>query len=590
MKGFFKTVLATIIGFFVSISIIVGFIIVFIIILFAFVGFSDSFVPKNNTILKINLSGVMKDRIEPNPLLQLFDLSEKTEISLTETLSSIRKAKTNDKIKGIYIYSGYLAASPASLNELRNELIDFKKSDKFIVAYADTYIQSGYFLSSIADTIIVNPQGMVDLHGLSANLMFFKGTLDKLGVDMQIFKVGTYKSAVEPYIDTQMSEANRRQVTSYINSIWDNILTNISASRNISVDKLNLLTDSLPAFQTTDFLLKNKLVDKLMYETEVEDYLKTLLNIPIDQDLNLASVTDINSIPSNISKTDKKNKIAVLYAEGTIISGNTSEDISDGYFIKQIQKISDDDNIKGVVFRVNSPGGSAFASEQIWKAISDLKKKKRVYVSMGDYAASGGYYISCNADKIYAQPTTLTGSIGIFGMFPNIEGLTKKIGLTFNTVKTNKFADFGDINRPMTSDEKTMIQAYVERGYDLFLTRCSEGRNIPKEKLDSIAQGRVWTGTQALNLGLVDKIGGMEDAINDIVNDLEITGYTVVEYPVLSTGLDYFLTSGKNDIAVYFIKEYLGSDVKLLKSLKDIRSLKETEFLQARMPYEIVIE
>lgn len=590
MKGFFKTVLATIIGFFVSISIIVGFIIVFIIFLFAFVGFSDSFVPKNNTILKINLSGVMKDRIEPNPLLQLFDLSEKTEISLTETLSSIRKAKTNDKIKGIYIYSGYLAASPASLNELRNELIDFKKSDKFIVAYADTYIQSGYFLSSIADTIIVNPQGMVDLHGLSANLMFFKGTLDKLGVDMQIFKVGTYKSAVEPYIDTQMSEANRRQVTSYINSIWDNILTNISASRNISVDKLNLLTDSLPAFQTTDFLLKNKLVDKLMYETEVEDYLKTLLNIPIDQDLNLASVTDINSIPSNISKTDKKNKIAVLYAEGTIISGNTSEDISDGYLIKQIQKISDDDNIKGVVFRVNSPGGSAFASEQIWKAISDLKKKKRVYVSMGDYAASGGYYISCNADKIYAQPTTLTGSIGIFGMFPNIEGLTKKIGLTFNSVKTNKFADFGDINRPMTSDEKTMIQAYVERGYDLFLTRCSEGRNIPKEKLDSIAQGRVWTGTQALNLGLVDKIGGMEDAINDIVNDLEITGYTVVEYPVLSTGLDYFLTSGKNDIAVYFIKEYLGSDVKLLKSLKDIRSLKETEFLQARMPYEIVIE
>lgn len=590
MKGFFRTVLATIIGFFVSISIIVGFILVFIIVVFSFVGFSDSFVPKDNTILKINLSGIMKDRIQPNPLLQLFDLSEKTEISLTETLSSIRKAKTNDKIKGIYIYSGYLAASPASLNELRNELIDFKKSDKFIVAYADTYIQSGYFLSSIADTIIVNPQGMVDLHGLSANLMFFKGTLDKLGVDMQIFKVGTYKSAVEPYIDTQMSEANRRQVTSYINSIWDNILTNISASRNISVDKLNLLTDSLPAFQTTDFLLKNKLVDKLMYETEVEDYLKTLLNIPIDQDLNLASVTDINSIPSNISKTDKKNKIAVLYAEGTIISGNTSEDISDGYLIKQIQKISDDDNIKGVVFRVNSPGGSAFASEQIWKAISDLKKKKRVYVSMGDYAASGGYYISCNADKIYAQPTTLTGSIGIFGMFPNIEGLTKKIGLTFNSVKTNKFADFGDINRPMTSDEKTMIQGYVERGYDLFLTRCSEGRNIPKEKLDSIAQGRVWTGTQALNLGLVDKIGGMEDAINDIVNDLEITGYTVVEYPVLSTGLDYFLTSGKNDIAVYFIKEYLGSDVKLLKSLKDIRSLKETEFLQARMPYEIVIE
>lgn len=590
MKSFLKSVLATIVGVFISFAILSCFMFIFFVGLIALTGSSEKYTPKENTILKINLSGVMKDRTYSNPLFDYLDLSEETEISLTETLDAIKKAKTNDNIKGIYIYSGYLSASSASLNELREELIDFKKHGKFIISYADTYLQSGYFLSSVSDKIVVNPEGMVDLHGISANLMFLKGTLDKLGIDVQIFKVGTYKSAVEPYIDTKMSDANREQITSYINSIWSTIVSEISSSRGISVDKLNALTDEMPVFQTANFLLENKLVDTLLYESEMKNYLKTWVNISDVKDLKMASVSDVNLIERKETKEEKKNKIAILYAEGTIVSGNKKEEINDAYLIKQIQKIADNDKIKGVVFRVNSGGGSAFASEQIWKAITDLKAKKPVYVSMGDYAASGGYYISSNANKIYAQPTTLTGSIGIFGIFPNIEGLTQKLGLTFGTVKTNTFADFGDINRPMREDEKRMLQAYVERGYDLFLTRCSEGRNIPKNKLDSIAQGRVWTGSQALELGLVDKLGGMENAIVDLANELKLSNFSIAEYPSPPNPFDFFLSTGKDEVAAYLINEYLGADVKLFKSIKEIKKLKETDFIQARMPYEITVE
>lgn len=590
MKSFFKSVFATIVGIFISFFIIVCFMILFFISLMSLGTSSEEYTPKENTILKINLSGVMKDRTYSNPLLEFLDLSEDTEISLTETLDAIKKAKANENIKGIYIYSGYMSASNASLTELRDALLDFKKHGKFIISYADTYLQGGYFLSTVADKIIVNPEGMVDLHGISANLMFFKGTLDKLGVDMQIFKVGTYKSAVEPYIDTKMSDANKEQITSYINSIWSNILSRISSARSIPIEELNTLTNEMPAFQTSEFLLKNKLVDELLYESEIKNYLKDLVKVSDIKDLEIATVSDINSIKTKETKEEKNNKIAVLYAEGTIVSGNKKEDISDGYLIKQIQKIADNDDIKGVVFRVNSPGGSAFASEQIWKAITDLKAKKPVYVSMGDYAASGGYYISCNANKIYAQPTTLTGSIGIFGMFPNIEGLTQKIGLTFSNVKTNTFADFGDINRPMREDEKRIVQAYIERGYDLFLTRCSEGRNIPKTKLDSIAQGRVWTGSQAIKLGLVDKLGGMDKAISDLANELNLSSFSIAEYPAPASPFDFLLSTSKDEIAAYLINEYLGADVKLLKSIKEIKNLKETDFIQARMPYELTIE
>lgn len=590
MKNFFKNVFASTLGVLIA-SCIIGFGLFLMTVFFfiAAIGSSmqDNYKVEENTILKINLAGEIQDRVDPNPFLEFLDFSEVTQLSLKDILSAIRTSKTKDEVKGIYIYSGALSASSASLNEIRDALIDFKKSGKFIVSYSDAYMQGAYFLSSVADKVLINPEGMLDLHGISANLMFYKGTFDKIGVDMQIFKVGTYKSAVEPYISTKMSDANREQITSYINSVWGSVLDGISKSRNIPVEKLNEIANALPALQTKDYLKTNNLVDSVMYKSGVENYLKHLLNIDSSEDLNIASVK--NLISTVKEKTNKnKSEIAVLYAQGMIVSGNSNEEINDGFVIQQLKKLADNDNVKAVVFRVNSRGGSAYASEQIWKAVTDLKKKKPIYVSMGDYAASGGYYISANATKIYAQPTTLTGSIGIYGVFPNIEGLTQKLGLSFDQVKTNEYADFGDINRPMRDGEKVILQSYIERGYDLFLTRCATGRDIPKEKLDSIAQGRVWTGEQALKLGLVDEIGGIDDAIKGLAKLLSLTNYNVKSYPEPANPFASFLNLDKNKISTYIVGQYLDTEeLKLFKNLKQIKQINKQDFIQAKMPYEI---
>lgn len=587
MKGFIKSVLATVVGILIS-SVVIGGIIAILFI--GFIGIvssssSEKFVLKKNSVLTLNLSGVMKDRVISNPVLEYLGLSDADEIALTDILEAIKKAKKSDDIKGIYINSKYFSASTASLNEIRNQLIDFKTSGKFIVTYADTYMQGGYFLCSVADKIIINPEGNLDLHGLSANPTFYKGTLDKLGVQVQVFKVGTYKSAVEPYIAEQMSEPNREQVTSFLNSIWGTVLSDISSSRNISTEKLNILADTLPAFQKTSFLIENNLVDTVMYETQAKEYLKNLLGVEGTGKLNTVSVSEMNLVDD--SQKQESDQIAILYAEGSIVSGSSETDINDRFLIKEIEKLKDNEKIKAVVFRVNSPGGSAYASEQIWEAIKELKMQKPVIVSMGDYAASGGYYISCNATKIYAQPTTLTGSIGIFGMFPNLEGLTNKIGLSFDNVKTNKFSDFGDITRPMREDEKVILQSYIERGYNLFLTRCSEGRNIPIEKLAKIAEGRVWTGKQALDIGLIDALGGIDDAVKDAAITADITKYTVKEYPIQSSAFEMFFNTKKEDISERLVKDYLGIDMQVLKNIKEIKDLKQEDFIQARMPYDI---
>lgn len=587
MKDFLKSVLASVVGILISSFIIGG---VLALLFFGFIGVllsssSDTFVLKNNTVLSIRLTGVMKDRVVENPILELFNLGEAKEMALTDILSAIKKAKNNDNIKGIYISSGYFMASSASLTEIRNQLSDFKESGKFIIAYADDYTQGGYFLSTVADKVIMNPQGSLNLQGLSVSPTFYKGLLDKIGVEMQIFKVGTYKSAVEPFILNKMSDANKEQVGSYINDIWSTILDRISISRDIPVERLNQLTDTLPAFREGEFSVRNHLIDTLMYESEVREYLRSLLGIDESKKLNLASVADMATV-NDSQKSKSSDRIAILYAEGSIVSGTKPTDINDRYIIKEIEKLQDNDKVKAVVFRVNSPGGSAYASEQIWKAIEDLKAKKPVVVSMGDYAASGGYYISSNASKIYAQPTTLTGSIGIFGMFPNIEGLTNKVGLSFDNVKTNKFSDYGDVARPMSEQEKAILQQYIERGYRLFLRRCSEGRNIPLETLEKIAEGRVWTGKQALEIGLVDAIGGIDDALKEAANLANISDYSVSEYPKLVSPFEALFRSQTEDIATRALKEYLGSDFHLLKTIKDIKDLKEQDFIQARMPYD----
>lgn len=548
-------------------------------------GSSDKYNLKDNTVLTLKLEGTLSERVEPNSFLDLIGQNTDLEIGLDDILSSIKKAKENDNIKGIYINAGAFTASNASLKEIRDQLADFKESGKFIIAYADVYSQGCYYLSSVADKVIMNPQGNLDLHGLSSSPTFYKGLLDKVGIEMQIFKVGTFKSAVEPFMLDKMSDANREQVTAYINDIWSTITSEISDSRKISVDKINQLTDSLQTFKLANASVSDGLVDTLMYETEVKEYLKDLLKVEKAKDVRMASIKDMTSV-SFVKESNSKDVIAILYAEGSINNGSGKDGITDKRYVKEIEKLKDNDKVKAVVFRVNSPGGSAYASEQIWKAITDLKAKKPVVVSMGDYAASGGYYIACNASKIIAQPNTLTGSIGIFGMFPNFEGLTKKVGLSFDNVKTNKFADFGDATRPMRPEEKVILQQYIEHGYDLFLTRCSEGRNIPKDSLDHIAQGRVWTGNQALKIGLVDALGNIDTAIQEAAKLAKLDDYSLQDYPKKVDFLESLLSNQKEEFATKAMKEYLGKDYELFKTIKEI---KEQDFVQARMPYDISI-
>lgn len=584
MKSFFKNLLASTIGCFIALGVIF---LIFFIILTAISSFSssDTYALKDNTVLTLKLEGVLSDRVDAeNPLFALLGDDTTPNLGLDDVLSSIKKAKENDKIKGIYINAGSFSASSASLKEIRDQLLDFKKSGKFIISYGGVYTQGCYYLSSVADKVILNPEGNIDLHGLSVSPTFYKGLLEKLGIQVQIFKVGTFKSAVEPFMLDKMSDANREQVASYIGSMWSTITSEISDSRNIPVDKLNEITNSLVLFKEAKSTVKDGLVDTLMYETGVKEYIKTLLiDVKDVKDVRLASIKDITTVPFK-DPSKSKDIIAILYAEGSISDGSGRDGITSQRYVKEIEKLKDDEKVKAVVLRVNSPGGSAYASEQIWKAVSDLKEKKPVVVSMGDYAASGGYYISCNASKIIAEPTTLTGSIGIFGMFPDVEGLTKKIGLSFDNVKTNEYADFGNITRPMRSEEKAILQNYIERGYDLFLTRCSDGRGIPKDSLDLIAQGRVWTGEQALKIGLVDAMGGIDVAIEEAAKLASMDGYSLRSYPKKIDFFEALFANQKEELTTRAVKEYFGDDYKLIKTLKEI---KEQDFIQARMPYDI---
>lgn len=480
-----------------------------------------------------------------------------------------------------------LSASMATLAEIRSELESFKESGKFVVAYADTYTQGGYYLASVADKIAINPQGMLDLHGLSSTPIFYKDALDKLGIEMQIFKVGTYKSAVEPFTQNEMSEANREQVSSYLNDAWSFMRSNFAESRSLTEDQIDSVANKMPMLQSTEYLLSANLVDTLLYETDMKDYLREILGVEDNKKIPSATVANMKSVKTkNVLKTE--NTIAILYANGIITSGTGSSGIQDKFLVNQIEKLKNDDDIKAVVFRINSGGGSAYASEQIWKAVENLKTEKPIVVSMGDMAASGGYYIACNANSIVAQPTTITGSIGIFGMIPNLEGTTEKIGIHAETVKTNEFADFGNLTRPFNENEKQLMQNYVESGYDLFLTRCAEGRNIDKETLALYAEGRVWTGNQAKEIGLVDELGGIEKAI-EIAADMANLGksYVVFEYPKLTSPIEELLNPVKEELAAKTMKNYLGESFELFMLLKNI---KDQDYIQARIPFELNIK
>lgn len=548
---------------------------------------AEKYVLEENSILNLKLNGPINERVaEMDPFTELLAPEGTTAMGLNDIISAIRKAKSNDMIKGIYIDSRSMSASMATLAEIRNELVSFKESGKFVVAYADTYTQNGYYLAAIADKVAINPQGSLDLHGLASVPMFYKDALDKLGIEMQIFKVGTYKSAVEPFTQNEMSDANREQVTSYLNDAWSFLRADIAEARSLTADEVDALANQMPLVQPTEFLLEANLVDTLLYETEMKEYLRTLLSLEEGKEIPSATVANMKSVTTKtVKKTD--NTIGILYAQGNIVSGTGAANIQDKYMVDQIEKLRKDEEIKAVVFRINSGGGSAYASEQIWKAITDLKKEKPVVVSMGDVAASGGYYIACNADRIVAQPTTLTGSIGIFGMIPNMEGTAEKVGISTDVVKTNEFGDFGNITRPFNEQEKQLMQNMIERGYDLFLTRCAEGRNMPKDSLALYAEGRVWTGNQAKEIGLVDELGGIERAI-EIAAEMANLGksYVVFEYPKMRTMIEELLDRSTEDLAARTVKEYLGESFELFMLLHDIRN---QDYIQARIPYELNI-
>jgi protease IV len=499
-------------------------------------------------------------------------------------LANIEKAKNEENIKGIYLKGGSLMAGFASIKEIRNALIDFKKSGKFIVAYADNYSQKMYYLVSVADKILINPGGMLELKGLSAETMFFKNTLDKLGIEMQVVKVGTYKSAVEPFVNTKMSDANREQVTVYMGSIWKTYLDEVSASRKISVELLNDYADEMMMFQPTEKSKEYKLVDRLVYLDAVDSILKSCVKgLKKDDKLILVKHTAMNKLPDT-TKYDK-NKVAVIYAIGEIAEMD-GDGINSKDMVETIDKVAKDSSVKAVVFRISSPGGSAYASEQIWHALKQLKAKKPLIVSMGDYAASGGYYIACMANEIVAQPNTITGSIGIFGIIPNIKGLNDKIGVTYDGVKTNKMSDAISLNRAFTPEEKDLMQNYINRGYELFVSRCAEGRKMTTDQIKAIAEGRVWTGEDALKIGLVDRIGGLKDAIKIAVNKAKLKTYNVSEYPEKESFETKLMKSFKNDVDTRFIKAQLGEQYNLYKQIKDLGKING---IQARLPYDLNI-
>ena len=583
MKDFLKFTLATITGIIVS-SVLLF--VISILVMFSMLYSSDAEVTvPENAIFKLELNGTLSERSQENPLSLLMD-DDLQAYGLDDLLSAIQKAKENENIQGIYIETKSLAADGyASLKAVRDALADFKASGKFIVAYGDTYTQGLYYLASVADRVILNPQGMLEWTGLASSPMFYKDLMDKVGIRWQIFKVGTYKSAVEPRTAMKMSDANREQVTDYLGSLWGQITADVSASRGISVDSLNEAADRMLLLQPAEECLAYGLADTLMYKNDVRDYLKQRVGIDPDDNLHMLGLKDMLNVKKNVPKDKSGNIVAVYYACGQIGSGLTGEEgIEAEKVCRDLRELKEDEDVKAVVLRINSPGGSAYESEQIWYAVSELKKEKPVIVSMGDYAASGGYYIACNADTLVAEPTTLTGSIGIFGMVPDAEGLAHKIGVGFDVVKTNAYGDFGMPTRPMTESEKALMQAYVERGYDLFLSRVAEGRGMSKEAVDRVGQGRVWTGLRAKELGLVDELGGLDRAIEIAVAKAGVDAYTRMDYPGKKSAweqLKDFSPSG-------YVRARLlqGEAGHLFRQVETLNAFDLQDALQARMEFE----
>jgi protease-4 len=542
----------------------------------------------DNTVLHLSLNYPISERTSKNPFQNLNFGGFETEnnLGLKDILAHIKEAKTDSRIKGIYVDVSAIQGGFASIEEIRNALIDFKKSGKFILAYSEVYTKGAYYLASVADKIYVNPEGMVDFKGFSTEIMFFKGALEKLDIEAQVIKVGTYKSAVEPYILDKMSKPNREQITSFLGSLYTHFLSNIAISRKIPVDSLSAIANTA-AVQTATDAVKFRLVDGVKYKDEVLTELKSLCGIAQKKELRSVSISDYTPQSKELSKASA-DRIAVVYAVGEIVSGEGDDETMGSENISRaIRTARLDDKVKALVLRINSPGGSSLASDVIWREVELTKKVKPVIVSMGDVAASGGYYIACAADSIFAQPNTITGSIGVFAIIPNMKKFfNNKLGITFDEVKTSKFSEIS-ITRPLSDDERLLLQAEVNNIYKTFTQKVANGRHKTPEFIDNIGQGRVWTGAEAIKIGLVDRLGNINDAVKSAAKKAGLKEYKLVDYPDQKDPLKELFDDSADKVRTYFTKQELGENYNYYQKMQ---SVLKTTGIQSRMPYEVVIK
>lgn len=587
MKDFFKNVLATAVG-----VLLVGFITGFFMVV-SLVGMalsqSETAPVADNSVLVLRLTGSLSERANDDMLASLFG-DRIPKLGLATMTEAIRQAKESDKVKGIYIEAGAFAPdSYASLAAIRRELEEFRKAGKWIVAYGDSYTQGAYYLASVADKIYLNPQGQVDWHGLGSEPVFVKDLLAKLNVRMQVAKVGTYKSATEMFTGEKMSDADRQQTTAYLTGIWQNVVSAVGKSRSLTAQQLNAYADSLVSLAAPQNYVRMRMVDGLLYTDQVRQAVKKKLGLSPDDEIPQVSMSDLLAAGPEDKKGDE---IAIYYAVGDIVDGVVAmpsrESVIDAQKVcADLQDLAKDKDVKAVVLRVNSPGGSAYASEQIWHQVMELKKVKPVVVSMGSYAASGGYYISCPANWIVAEPNTLTGSIGIFGMFPDVSGLLReKLGLKFDEVKTNKYALFGTRSRPFTADELSHLESYIDRGYKLFRQRVADGRRLKADQVEQVAQGHVWLGQDALRVGLVDQLGGVEVALRKAAQLAKLTQWHSTAYPVLPDYLSQLLDLPGAARGNYLDEQMRQSLGAYYEPFALIRDLQAQNPLQARLPFE----
>lgn len=587
MKDFFKNVLATAVG-----VLLVGFITGFFMVV-SLVGMalsqSETAPVADNSVLVLRLTGSLSERANDDMLASLFG-DRIPKLGLATMTEAIRQAKESDKVKGIYIEAGAFAPdSYASLAAIRRELEEFRKAGKWIIAYGDSYTQGAYYLASVADKVYLNPQGQVDWHGLGSELVFVKDLLAKLNVRMQVAKVGTYKSATEMFTGEKMSDADRQQTTAYLTGIWQNVVSAVGKSRSLTAQQLNAYADSLVSLAAPQNYVRMRMVDELLYTDQVRQTVKKKLGLSPDDEIPQVSMSDLLAAGPEDKKGDE---IAIYYAVGDIVDGVVAmpsrESVIDAQKVcADLQDLAKDKDVKAVVLRVNSPGGSAYASEQIWHQVMELKKVKPVVVSMGSYAASGGYYISCPANWIVAEPNTLTGSIGIFGMFPDVSGLLReKLGLKFDEVKTNKYALFGTRSRPFTADELSHLESYIDRGYKLFRQRVADGRRLKVDQVEQVAQGHVWLGQDALRIGLVDQLGGVEVALRKAAQLAKLTQWHSSAYPVLPDYLSQLLDLPGAARGNYLDEQMRQSLGAYYEPFALIRDLQAQNPVQARLPFE----